>query len=164
MDQSMFLKLIEEMIPFNKFLGMQVVHMSPGKLRIDIPFREELIGNPMRRALHGGVLSTVSDTAGGMLIWSALDHIWYNLSTIDLRMDYLRPGKCETLACEATLVRLGKSVGVADMRCFHPGNEEETIATGKGVYSIKVMKQIPAGFEGAAKDLKDPKLPKDKSA
>lgn len=156
MDHTVFIKLIEEMIPFNKFLGMQVAYIKPEKLRIDIPFREELIGNPMRRALHGGVLSTVCDAAGGMLIWASLDHIWYNLSTIDLRMDYLRPGKCELLACEATMVRLGKSVGVTDMRCFHPSNEQETIATGKGVYSIKVMKQIPAGFEGSNNDQKEP--------
>lgn len=162
MDRTAFLNLIEEMIPFNKFLGMKVVCLEPGKLRIDIPFREELIGNPMRRALHGGVLSSMCDTAGGMLVWSALDHIWYNLSTIDLRMDYLRPGKCETLACEATLVRLGKSVGVTDMRCFHPNSEHDTIATGKGVYSIKVMKSLPHGFEHVSKEFKEATEPKHK--
>jgi acyl-coenzyme A thioesterase PaaI-like protein len=41
---------------------------------------------------------------------------------------------------EGLIVRVGRSVGVSDMRVFHPSAEDVTIATGKGVYSIKMPK------------------------
>ncbi len=139
MNYDAFRQLMEEMIPFNKFLGMRLTALSKGRVRLELPFREELIGDPMRRALHGGVLSTLADTAGGMAVWSEIDDTRGRVSTIDLRIDYLRPGQPELLIAEATVVRRGNRVGVADVRLFHPSNEEQTVATGKGVYNV-VMK------------------------
>jgi uncharacterized protein (TIGR00369 family) len=62
------------------------------------------------------------------------------VSTIDIRIDYLRPGRQETLVAEAGVVRLGKRVGVTDMRLFHPSAPNDPIATGKGVYNVVVPK------------------------
>jgi uncharacterized protein (TIGR00369 family) len=94
----------------------------------------------MRPALHGGVISTLADTAGGAAVWAGVHDERSRISTIDLRIDYLRPGKLETLAAEASVVRLGNRVGVADVRLFHPSAPDETIATGKGVYSVRILK------------------------
>ena len=57
--------------------------------------------------------------------------------TINFRVDYLRPGKLEPLAAEARVVRVGGSVGVADVRLYHPTAEDVAVATGKGVYAIR---------------------------
>jgi len=139
-DLSHFPKLIEEFIPFNKFLGMKAALVERGRVRLALPFREELIGDPVRQALHGGVISTLADTVGGMTIWTALENPAARVSTIDLRVDYLRPGRPELIVAEGLIVRVGRSVGVSDMRVFHPSAEDVTIATGKGVYSIKMPK------------------------
>ncbi len=136
MDAGALRQVMEELIPFNKVLGVRVVEIDHGHVRFEIPFREELIGDPMRRAVHGGVISALADTAGGCAVWSALDEPRMRVSTIDMRIDYLRPGRPETIVAEATLVRLGRRVGVADMRCFHPGAPADSIATGKGVYNV----------------------------
>jgi uncharacterized protein (TIGR00369 family) len=106
-------------------------------VEIEIPYREELIGDPAKPALHGGVMSMLADVAGGMAIWSTLEDMNHRLSTIDLRVDYLRPGKLEALVAEGTIVRVGRSVGVADVRLFHRSAPADTVATGKGVYAIK---------------------------
>jgi acyl-coenzyme A thioesterase PaaI-like protein len=45
------------------------------------------------------------------------------------------------MIAEATVVRLGNRVGVADVRLFHPDLESETVATGKGVYNITIKKE-----------------------
>jgi len=119
MDPGALRQVMEELIPFNAW-------------------RDELIGDPLKGAVHGGVISMLADTAGGGAVWSAIDNPMARVSTIDLRIDYLRPGKLETLAAEAAVVRVGNRVGVADIRLFHPSAEEETIATGKGVYSIRI--------------------------
>lgn len=133
---------MEEHIPFNKFLGVRVGRAAAGSVRLELPFRDVMIGDPLRRALHGGVISTLADTTGGMAIWSALNDGAARVSTIDLRVDYLRPGRPELLIAEATVVRVGGRVGVADIRLFHPNAEGETVATGKGVYAIKVPKHL----------------------
>jgi uncharacterized protein (TIGR00369 family) len=132
-------QLAEEWIPFNKFVGLQAISIEEGDILFEVPFRDELIGDPVKRAIHGGVISMLADTAGGFAVWTALHDERARVSTIDLRVDYLRPGKQEPLRAHATLVRAGKTVGVADVRLFHPTDPSATIATGKGVYAIRLF-------------------------
>jgi uncharacterized protein (TIGR00369 family) len=123
-------------IPFNGFLGMTVDHVDAGLARLCIPFRPEFIGDAARPALHGGLISTLIDTAGGAAVWTTVGR-HDRVSTIDLRIDYLRPGRAEDLVAEARVVRVGNRVGVVTVRAFHPSAPEETVADGKGVYNIK---------------------------
>jgi uncharacterized protein (TIGR00369 family) len=139
-DHAALTKLMEEMIPFNRFLGLKVAHIERGFVRIAIPFRDELVGDFMRPALHGGVLSTLIDVAGGFAVWAHLENDRSRVSTIDLRVDYLRPGRLTEVIAEARVVRAGNRVGVVDVRVFHPDAEDVTIATGKGVYNIMLAK------------------------
>jgi uncharacterized protein (TIGR00369 family) len=138
MDLSVLRQVAEELIPFNKFLGVRVIALEPGRVELEIPWRDELVGDPMKPALHGGVISTLADTAGGIAIWGALDNPVARVSTIDLRVDYLRPGRCESLFAEAIAVRVGRTVGVADIRLFQASARDQLVATGKGVYAVKV--------------------------
>jgi len=143
MDLEALRHLAEELIPFNKFLGVRVLVLELGRVELEIPWRDELIGDPFKPAVHGGVISTLADTAGGMALWTALDNPTQRVSTIDLRIDYLRPGRLEALVAEAVVVRAGRNVGVTDIRVFHPSARGEVIATGKGVYSIKSPRPAP---------------------
>jgi uncharacterized protein (TIGR00369 family) len=143
MDLEILRQVAEELIPFNKFLGVRVVSLEPGRVELEIPFRDELVGDWMKPAIHGGVISALADAAGGFAIWGAVEHPSARVSTIDLRIDYLRPGRLETLLAEAVAVRVGRSVGVADVRVFHASARDAVVATGKGVYSIRVPKVQP---------------------
>jgi uncharacterized protein (TIGR00369 family) len=131
-----FLHFIENLVPFNKYLGVKITRVDDGFVRLELPFRPEFIGDSARPALHGGVISTLIDTAGGFAVWTKVQ-IEDRVSTIDLRVDYLAPGASETLVAEATVVRVGNRVGVTDIRCFQPSDPSRTVATGKGVYNIK---------------------------
>jgi uncharacterized protein (TIGR00369 family) len=141
MTPEVLRQLAEEWIPFNKLLGLRALTVEGGRILFEIPYRDELIGDPVKKALHGGVISMLADTAGGFCVWSSLSDPRARVSTIDLRVDYLTPGKMEDLRAEAVLVRSGKTVGVSDVRLFHPSDESMTVATGKGVYAIRVMKE-----------------------
>ena len=132
--------MMETQIPFNRVIGIRVAEVDRGRVRLEIPFRDELIGDAVRRAMHGGVISTLADTAGGAAVWSAVEDPRARVQTIDLRVDYLRPGRGETLVAEATVARVGRRVGVADVRLFHPSAPLEDVATAKGVYNIGVFK------------------------
>lgn len=129
-------EVFETAIPFNKLLGLRCLEVADGLARVELPFRPELVGNPEIPALHGGAISSTLDTTGGLAVWSQAgpdDRV----STIDLRVDFLRPGRGESVIALAEVVRVGNRVGVAELRAFHPGAEDRPIAAGRGVYSIK---------------------------
>ncbi|MFH1438668.1 MAG: PaaI family thioesterase [Pseudomonadota bacterium] len=135
-DEQTITTLMETVIPFNRFMGIRISRVRDGFARMELPFREEFIGDPVRPALHGGVITTLIDTCGGAAVWSAADP-GDRVSTVDLRVDYLLPGPLEDLACEARVLRIGNRVGVADMRVFAIGSPDRTIASGKGVYNVR---------------------------
>lgn len=142
LDPDLFRKLAEELIPFNKWLGLKVEHLAKGHITLSIPWRDELIGDPIRQAIHGGVISTLADTAGGLCVWSAIENpTTGRVSTVDLRVDYLRPGRREALVGDATTVRVGAKLGWADIRLYHPSAASELVATARGVYALKHPKQ-----------------------
>jgi uncharacterized protein (TIGR00369 family) len=141
MDFDALRKFMEAGIPFNRVLGVKLIKLEKGHARLEIPFRDELVGDPFRPALHGGVLSALADTAGGAAVWSGATDMRVRVSTIDLRMDYLRPARLESIVADARVVRMGNRVGVADVTLFHPSSEHEVFATCKAVYNVSPPKK-----------------------
>lgn len=138
MQQLYFEKLtefFETSIRFNAFLKMKVEKLETGFARLRIPFFKELVGDPFRPALHGGVVSTLIDTTGGIAAFTAVKP-GDLLSTVDLRVDYLRPAGEHDLIAEGKVLRVGNRVAVSDVFVFQEDSEKH-IATGKGVYNVK---------------------------
>lgn len=156
MTPEVLRQVMEELIPFNRFLGVKLTAMNKGFARLEIPFRDELVGDPMRPALHGGVLSALGDAAGGAAVWASMDDDNARISTIDLRIDYLRPARLTTLVAEAVVVRVGNRVGVADVRLFNDDTEADTVATVKAVYNITIKKDYRLGGGGGGGGEKKP--------
>jgi len=125
-------------IPFNAYVGLELVELERGRARARIPFRPELIGDPTRPALHGGVVSMLADTVGGAAVFSVTDP-GDRVATLDLRVDYLLPGRQADLLAEALVIRVGNRVGVASVRVWQPESNhgQESIAVAKGVYTVK---------------------------
>ena len=131
----------EEGIPFNRFLGIRLHALARGRCLLWMPWRDELIGDATRPAVHGGVISTLIDTAGGGACFSAFDRTEDRLSTVDLRVDFLRPGAAADLWCQGEVVRMGNRVGVARMTLWSgrvpaAGEPDQPVATGQAVYNI----------------------------
>lgn len=125
-----------EVVPFNAVLGIQVLEVTRGRAIFAVPFRPELVGDPDRPALHGGVISAVADACGGCAVWSMVDER-DRVSTIDLRVDYLRPARLELFHAIANVLRVGNRVGVANVVVVHPSRPDEPVAEAKAVYSVK---------------------------
>lgn len=130
-------RMFEEEVPFNRWLGVRMLTLESGYAMAELPVREELVGHPHRRALHGGVLSALADAVGAIALWTVIGGDDLPLSTIDLRVDYLRPGKLEAIVVEATVLRAGRAVGVVDMKLFHRSAAADLIASARGAYSIR---------------------------
>lgn len=135
MDFDWVRRFAEEEIPFNKMLGLKVLDLQPGQARLLLPFRESFIGDPHRPALHGGVISFLIDTCGGMAVFTKIEE-GDRCSTVDLRVDYLRPGAPEDLTAEAKVVRAGNRVAVTNIWVTQQ-SYEQPVAEGKAVYNLK---------------------------
>jgi uncharacterized protein (TIGR00369 family) len=139
-------ELFTERIPFNKLLGIQIESLSFESARIRVDFREDLVGNFLRGSLHGGVVSAVLDLAGGLVAFlSALKNApggtpqeklekLANVGTIDMRVDYLRPGTGRHFLASAYLLRSGNKVAVTRMELNN--NDNSLIAVGTGAYLV----------------------------
>lgn len=136
-DLDSFRDLIENQLPFNKLLGIRLLSLEPGLCKLFIPHRAELIGDARRGALHGGVISTLVDTCGGFAVWSMCD-ITDRLSTIDMRVDYLKPALGEDdLVAESRVRLLGNRVGNASTVVHSRGQPDVILAEGRSVYNIR---------------------------
>ena len=76
-------------VPHCAELGMQCVRVGPRTATMMIPFRDELVGDPTRGVVFGGVITTLLDQAGGAATLCSLPEI-RTIATLDLRIDYLR--------------------------------------------------------------------------
>ncbi|MBI3726468.1 thioesterase family protein [bacterium] len=128
-------EFMETLVPFNRVLGLKLTDARRGVVRAELAFREDLIGDPIKRALHGGVLSAFADAVGGCAVFTVLEP-GSRCSTIDLRIDYLRPGKPETVHAEGTVLRLGGRVAVASV-AVHQADREAPVAVAMAVYAVR---------------------------
>ncbi|MTI29204.1 hypothetical protein E1171_00075, partial [Cytophagales bacterium RKSG123] len=75
--------ILERMIPFHKVLGLKVVEIKEGYVSMLIPFKEELVGDPRTKRIHGGVISTAMDSVGGAAVMTTLRSPVDQVATID---------------------------------------------------------------------------------
>src|SRR5262245_33372380 len=101
---------LETVSPFQQFLGVKVVKAEAGMVEILLPFRPELLGEREPPYIHGGVIATLLDIAACGAIMSSMGR---DVPTIDLRVDYLRPGGMGDLIARGRTVRVGCTLGVA---------------------------------------------------
>lgn len=136
-------QVFEETVPFNRVLGLKVESLDPGAPKLRFDMKPELIGNPRRQILHGGVIAAVLDVAGGFAIHLAVgksraeqphEGHFPTIGTIDLRVDYLRPGRGEHFIATGRVVRLGNRVAVTHMEMAN--DTGELIATGGAAYMV----------------------------
>lgn len=126
-------RMMGEHSPFNRLLGIQLESAGDGHAVVLLPVRQDHVGDPRRPALHGGVLSSLIDTAGGAAAWSALP-AGESVSTVDLMVDFLEPGRLAgPLRAEAELVRKGNRVCHVRVRVTQDGL---LVAEGRGIYNI----------------------------
>lgn len=78
--------------PHAQHLGMRVVEIGAGFGICRLPYREEIVGDPQRRVVFGGAITTLIDHASGIAVACSLEEL-VPVATIDLRVDYLRPAE-----------------------------------------------------------------------
>lgn len=84
---------------------------------------DEFQYNPVGQ-VHGGVISTLLDTAMGVALWTTLPQGAFG-STIELKVNFVRPVTRETgpISCEAKVIHSGRSIGTAEGRVTDAGGK-----------------------------------------
>jgi uncharacterized protein (TIGR00369 family) len=95
--------------PITKLIGFKLVSISSGKAAIEFE-ADEKHTNPMG-TLHGGVLCDISDAAMGMAYASRLKE-GESFTTLELKINFLKPVWNAKLRAEASVVNGGKRVGL----------------------------------------------------
>jgi uncharacterized protein (TIGR00369 family) len=141
-----FMDLYERKITFNEVLGLKIASVRPGDVRGIVTMKPELVGHFSYGRLHGGVIAAVLDAMGSLALLVAIAerhpqedtaqvlHRFGRMGTIDLRVDYLRPGLGRHFVATAEPTRLGGRIGSTQMRLV---NDEGTlIATAAAAYVV----------------------------
>jgi uncharacterized protein (TIGR00369 family) len=141
------IEFFNQHMPFNQLLGFEVNELTDGKAEIRMAWDDQLMGNPVQKILHGGVTAAVLDTVGsvaallyGIKRLEGEDAIVEfqkqlpNGGTLDMRVDYLRPGKGNEFIATAEVIRRGKKIAVCRMDLHNQDNLH--IATGTGTYIV----------------------------
>ncbi len=138
--------IFEDKIVFNRVLGLRLTEMRPTVVKARLEMRQELIGHFGHNRIHGGVISACLDTMGGLACMVAIGarHMdespskrlerFSKLGTIDLRIDYWRPGIGAWFEMTAEVMRLGSRVGSTRME--FRGADGKLLSTGAGAYIV----------------------------
>ncbi|MES2686145.1 MAG: thioesterase family protein [Pseudomonadota bacterium] len=138
--------LFEEKIVFNQVLGLKITLLAPERVAARITMTDRLVGHYAHNRIHGGVISAGLDAMGGLAVMAAIGarHMdesplqrlqrFSKLGTIDLRVDYLRPGIGEHFELRAEVMRLGSRV--ASTRMEFLGADGKLLSTGAGAYIV----------------------------
>ncbi len=135
--KKIFIEVTEQKIPMAKFIGVKVLEIDEGFVKLLFPYREEFIGDPRSKRLHGGYTATAVDLAGGVAAMTYMTSQDDDVATIDMRIDYIRPGRAKEIIAEGRVISKRRRSIVTDMKIYHPDDTDKIIAEGRGVFSIK---------------------------
>lgn len=132
--------------PFAKLIGLELHEIEEDCVRARFDMKPELVGNTFQQILHGGVIATALDTVGGAMGFVATYRFMKQqgmareeryarmarFGTLDMRVDYLLPGRGQRFVVSGFPLRVGKKVFVARMELRN--ENDDLIAVGTGTY------------------------------
>lgn len=133
-------------MPFNQLIGLELIRFEQDYAEIQFRYQDKLVGNIAQRILHGGMIASVLDVSAGLVcVGNALTRLapisqeqleqkLAKMGTIDLRVDYLRPGRGECFTASSHILRSGNKVSVTRVELH---NEKQVhIASGTATYIV----------------------------
>lgn len=130
--------------PFFHYLNMQMI-LQDEEIKCVLDMSENLVGNVAFQILHGGVAATMLDSIGGIVAMGELykrtdkEHLAdtikkvTRLATVDMRIDYIAPGRGTRFFGSAEVLRMGRKGCTTRMNMHN--NDGKLIATGIASYA-----------------------------
>lgn len=127
------MRRILDAIPYARFLGVDVERVN-GALECVLPFRNEIIGNPMLPAVHGGVIGAFLELTAilRLIDESGTDRV---PKPINFAIDYLRSAGPTTTRARADIFKLGRRVAVVHVVAWQD-DPARPVASGNGKFLL----------------------------
>ena len=97
--------------PIAQLIGFRMTAIEPGRSRFELD-ADARHHNPMG-TLHGGVLCDIADVAMGSAYASTLEE-GESFTTLELKINFLRPVRAAHLVADGVLVHRGRTVGMVE--------------------------------------------------
>ena len=120
-------------IPYARFLGVEVDRAS-GVMECVLPFREEIVGNVMLPAIHGGVIGAFLELTAFLRLIdeSGTDRV---PKPINFAIDYLRSAGPATTRARADIFKLGRRIAVVHVLAWQE-DAARPVASGNGKFRL----------------------------
>jgi uncharacterized protein (TIGR00369 family) len=117
--------------PFHQWLLPKLVAVDgdAGTVSIELTIRPEFWRLPERSEVHGGIVAALVDIAGHATVAAK---VLRTVATIDMRVDYLRLAGGDTLYAVGSVVKVGRTIGVVDVRLTD--DQGRVVAVGRASY------------------------------
>ena len=133
--------------PHMRELGIRFVSVEPGVAVAMVPWRSDLVGDPISGVLHGGVVTTLLDSTAGAAVFSKLSG-FNPIATLDLRIDYLRPSTPHlALYARVECYKLTRSVAFTRGTAYNH-DERDAVASMAATFMLNTQAQPHAKAEG----------------
>lgn len=97
---------------FNPWVGMRLERLADGEAELALEVRAEHLN--LMGSLHGGVISSLADTATGVAMHAAIDHGWTHVTT-SLQLTFLASGALgDRVVARGHVVKRGRRFGYAE--------------------------------------------------
>jgi uncharacterized protein (TIGR00369 family) len=119
--------------PWMLALHLKVRATTAEAATLVMPFDEQLLRPG--RIVAGQALMALADTAMVIALWSALG-AFRPVATVNMTTTFMRPATQTAIVAEATVLRLGRTLGFCQVRMLMDTMERPLVAHGVGSYSI----------------------------
>ena len=154
------LRALSGAVPYIRFLGIEFERRGDELTGI-MPFKQELIGNPLLPALHGGATAaflevTAVMTLNWFYLWDDLEAGKLNLEglapedlprlpkTVDFTVDYLRTGLPRDAYARAQITRAGRRYASVQVGAWQD-NRDRLYAQAMGHFVMPVPREKTDG-------------------
>jgi len=94
-----------------RFFGFRLMIAEPG--RVLLRFRVQQHHLQVHRVVHGGVMATLADTAGGLATYMSVAP-GTRVATVEMKINFLEPIERGTVTADARVIRCGRHFSVVD--------------------------------------------------
>jgi uncharacterized protein (TIGR00369 family) len=110
-ELTLLQRMMQHKAPVGDLIGFDVAEAANGRAVVTLQSGPRHF-NPMG-TLHGGILCDIADTAMGVAFASTLS-VGESFTTIELKINYLRPVRNAQLRAEGRVVQRGHTIGYVE--------------------------------------------------
>jgi len=107
-----------------QLLGAKLTEVRPGYAEVTLPWREEF--TQQSGVVHGGILATIADNAGGYAAWT-LEPNDGNVLAVEFKINLLAAAKGDKMVARGHVVKRGKSLTISRIDIFAVENGLENL-------------------------------------